>query len=156
MSCHVVCIFVCNCQRVNVNVNSVHSFITLEDRKRAIICIVRLSQLGCFTREINDLSKNKPLLKSSSIRNLNPFLDDNGIIRASTRIVNANFSFDARYPIILHVKSKFVELLISHVHMTYYHATRSFIKQYMLSRYHIVGGLTNIIKKINTKLYHMY
>ena len=61
------------------------------------------------------------------LRKLSVFCDPDGLIRSHSRIVNADVSFDLRFPIILPRKHDFVELLVRKVHCESGHFGWSFV-----------------------------
>ncbi|XP_075158073.1 uncharacterized protein LOC142231346 [Haematobia irritans] len=79
--------------------------------------LIVLAQENFFPETVNALSKHENIPKSSSILNLNPFLDDNGVIRASGRLAFApSLSYDERFPIIMPYNCQFSRLLVKFVH----------------------------------------
>ena len=53
---------------------------------------------------------------------LNPFVDDDDILRVGSRLVNADISNDIKFPFILPPKDENVKSLIRHVHHNDFHA----------------------------------
>ena len=51
-----------------------------------------------------------------SVETLCVFCDQAGLLRSHSRIINADKTYDARFPIILPKQHNFVELLIRKVH----------------------------------------
>lgn len=58
---------------------------------------------------------------------LNPFLDNQGVIRVGGRLANSDFHYDQKHPIILPNKHPFVKYLITHMHRKYLHAGNNFL-----------------------------
>ena len=54
--------------------------------------------------------------KTSHLIQLNPFLDEGGLLRVGGRISNAKISYDQKYPIILASNHKFIYLIIKNEH----------------------------------------
>ena len=74
---------------------------TLDDIREAEIWLIRKVQYETFKHEY-DLLKNKECITSGNLKNLNPILGEDKLIRLSGRLNNANvLKFDAKYPIIL-------------------------------------------------------
>ncbi|KAJ8975727.1 hypothetical protein NQ317_004191 [Molorchus minor] len=63
--------------------------------------LLKLAQGESYPEEIKKLQGNKPVQKSSKIINLNPFLDERGLLRVGGRLVNSSFDFDKKHLIIL-------------------------------------------------------
>lgn len=147
-----ICRFVKSCKskcnhhvRSNIENNFVLDVSDKEYATNLVICNV---QLYYYSKEIALLKTNKPLSKNSTLYSLNAFIDRNGIVRVYSRLNNSSLSFSSCNPIIIPAKSRFIELFVSYVHISYYHCTRSFIRNFVLSKYHVVGGLVNVIKKV--------
>lgn len=119
-----------------------------DEYDQAFKVLIRLAQATHFSTEINCLKNNLPVKKKSCIKALNPFLGEDGILRVGGRLENSDYSFEKKHPIILHAKSHFTKLLVRHVHEKYFHVGRSFLASFFSARYWIVGGRTNIFKKI--------
>ena len=66
-------------------------------------CIVNMVQLKHFNEELKQLKmKNKENVKiSSKISSLNPYLDENGIIRVWGRLEKSEIRSDCKYPILM-------------------------------------------------------
>ena len=51
--------------------------------------------------------------KESTLIKLNPFLDEDEILRSNSRIINAEFlAYDTKYPILISDKSHLAKLII--------------------------------------------
>jgi hypothetical protein len=75
-----------------------------------------------FNYEMEILRKGKQLTERSKLIRLNPILDEEGLIRSNSRVVNAQFmSKDARYPIILADGSWITRLIIGYFHELQHH-----------------------------------
>lgn len=70
----------------------------------------------------------------------------NGLLRVGGRLQKSTLSDARKYLILLHAKSHFCKLLATHVHEKYFHAGRKFVTSVIASRFHVVGGITNVVK----------
>lgn len=75
--------------------------------------ILRWFQAHTFKREITDLSLNKKLARSSVLKCLNPFFDEQGLLRVDGRLGQAALPYSYRHPIIL-PKREFINKFILH------------------------------------------
>ncbi|XP_033762808.1 uncharacterized protein LOC117344237 [Pecten maximus] len=73
-------------------------------------------QREAFSREINCLLNGKELQKDSSIRSLNPFIDNDGIVRVGGRLNNADLSKMEKNPVLIPRRHHVATLLIRHYH----------------------------------------
>lgn len=65
---------------------------------------------------------NKTVTKNSSIKGLNPFVDENGIIRSKSRLENSeHLSYAAKFPIIMPKNNHITTLILRHYHERFYH-----------------------------------
>merc|ERR1711911_280943 len=83
--------------------------------------------------------------KTSRLSSMNPFLDNNLVLRAGGRLKNAETtSYDAKYPQILPKDDINVKALIRHEHKKVGHATINHTFYALRSRFFILGGRTTI------------
>ncbi|XP_075150927.1 uncharacterized protein LOC142225036 [Haematobia irritans] len=72
--------------------------------------LILLAQKQHFPLEYKQLSNKKELQKSSSLSNLNPFLDKDKLLRIHSRIdTSNNLTYDERFPLILPYKYSYLE-----------------------------------------------
>ncbi|GFU32840.1 integrase catalytic domain-containing protein [Trichonephila clavipes] len=84
-----------------------------EELSNAEIFWVKVTQNDFYTSEITCLKSNKTLQKDSKLLCLNPFLDDNGVLRVTGRLgKTTHLSANEKHPIILPSKARLTELLI--------------------------------------------
>ena len=69
------------------------------------------------------------------VKTLSVFCDQDGLLRSHSRIVNADKTYDARFPIILPKQHNFVELLIRKVHYALGHFGWSFVLARLQERF---------------------
>ncbi|XP_075162761.1 uncharacterized protein LOC142235393 [Haematobia irritans] len=95
------------------------SFNELQVVKRKLIII---TQKVYFPEEYLNLTNGQPINSSSSLLNLHPFVDEDGLIRVGGRLANAVFlSFSERHPIILPYNCKLSHLLVCFIHQVTLH-----------------------------------
>ncbi|XP_011860345.1 PREDICTED: uncharacterized protein LOC105557654 [Vollenhovia emeryi] len=58
-------------------------------------------QLAQFSDEISAIKSGSPLPRSSKLKSLNPFVDDDGLLRVGGRLEHSPFSFEEKHPVIL-------------------------------------------------------
>ncbi|KAK9744624.1 hypothetical protein QE152_g7582 [Popillia japonica] len=103
--------FIDNCRTKNNR----HGDLTLEELKSSLVCLIKLAQRQIFGKEINSL-KNKQDVRNSKLKSLDPFLDENGILRVGGRLKNANIDFSQKHPIIL-PQHQLTNLIIKQKHL---------------------------------------
>lgn len=89
--------------------------------------ILRVVQRESFGGEISSLRLGKPILRSSRLSRITPFLDDEGILRSQVRLENAAMDFYAKHPVLEEAKSRFGQLLIGHNHIQLSHGPPDYV-----------------------------
>lgn len=80
---------------------------------------------------------------------LNPFIDENGVLRVGGRLKNAQTSSTAKHPIILPSEHAISHLLIQQYHFAHLHAGPTLLSNILRQEYWIVGGKKLIRKYIH-------
>ncbi|GFY62146.1 integrase catalytic domain-containing protein [Trichonephila inaurata madagascariensis] len=83
---------------------------------------IKKVQAENFGIEITCLKENKNLPKDSKIRELNPFLNERGIVRISRRLHQSTLSYHEKHPILIPAKIRFTELLLKDAHEKVLHS----------------------------------
>lgn len=112
-------------------------YLSVIERRQAISSLIRLEQQKYFGDEINALNKNSKII--GSLRKLNLFLDKNGLIRVGGRIRYSDLPFNAKHPLLLPGKGKFVELLVRYSHETYCHVGANSLAAILSRNYWILS-----------------
>ncbi|XP_075158159.1 uncharacterized protein LOC142231437 [Haematobia irritans] len=83
--------------------------------------LIMVCQKTYFEAEYNSLLENTIIPNKSALKPLNPFLDQDKILRVNGRLVNSSLSYSERYPMILPGKSHFCQLYLQHIHIILFH-----------------------------------
>ncbi|XP_041785479.1 uncharacterized protein LOC121600688 [Anopheles merus] len=102
-------------KRISLNVLLVKE---IQHAKRALCKMVQATE---FSVELQALKRNEGLAKVSSIRLLNPFIDNDGLIRVGGRLRHSDLSHDAKHPILMPAFHPFTRLLIMDHHLKTMH-----------------------------------
>lgn len=97
-------------------------FLSAQEIENACHLILKHFQAETFAREIKQLSSDKLSDKSSKISNLNPFLDEQKILRVGGRIQNSEFSYNKRHLVVLSSDHHVTKLIFQHFHIELMHA----------------------------------
>lgn len=99
---------------------------SLDERKEAEFAIVKLVQAEAFSDQIKSLNLKKDVAKTkdSKLYKLNPFLDQEGILRVGGRLSKAMLHPHVKHPAILPKNSHVTRLLIKHFHERIHHQGR--------------------------------
>ncbi|XP_068690212.1 uncharacterized protein [Montipora foliosa] len=134
-----------------------HESFTVEEMQHAEKTILRLVQDSAFPRELEVLRKiqrehcqesrdfsrarKAEIKKSSTLYQLDPVLDKNGLLRVGGRLGKSRvFPDDFKHPVILPKKSFMVNLVIRDAHERVGHSGRSITLGALSSRYWIINA----------------
>eukprot|EP00794_Sanderia_malayensis_P019357 gene19357-21277_t len=119
--------------------------------------IIRLVQAAAFEvelRVLKNVSRDKDeilrgerriLKKASSLFKLDPFLDENGIVRVGGRMKKSCFDEECKHPILLPKKGKVTELVIDLCHRKAQHAGRGMtLNEIRSSGYWIINANSKV------------
>ena len=124
----------------------------IEDLVDAETRLIKLAQSQHYLEEIECLRANKPIPKSSSIIKLDPFLDENNILRVGGRLgKNLLLDHNLKHPIILTKHSKFSIMIAQHCHASLHHAGRGITINEIRSRGYWITNINSIVRTIIAK-----
>ena len=92
---------------------------TVAERQDAERHIFKEIQRKAFKNEIANLSRkdqNAKISRQSSLLKLDPFIDEEGLIRVGGRLENSTLPFEVKHPIVLPKSSQVTDLIIDHFH----------------------------------------
>ena len=94
-----------------------------------------------FPDELRILAtKSQKIPTSNKICSLNPFVDDQGMLRVGGRLQKARFSYNSRHPIILDSRHPLTKLLILSEHIRLLHGGSLLVSSSLFRNFHILGG----------------
>lgn len=113
----------------NKNSNSCRSWcycnnISSSEMDKAERLIIHTVQQQCFSQEISAVRKDQSLSKNSPILRLNPFIDNEGILRVGGRLQHSMLQRNESNPIIIPNKHHIATLLVRHHHERVKHQGR--------------------------------
>ena len=88
---------------------------------RALFKVCSLYQQDFFEYELKQLSKRQPILSSSKLVSLNPFLDKNNVLKVGGRLQLSAVPYDNKHPILLARNSHLSKLIIIQAHLSTLH-----------------------------------
>ncbi|XP_006825478.1 uncharacterized protein LOC102802649, partial [Saccoglossus kowalevskii] len=103
--------------------------------------LIRVIQQEAFKDSIQNLQKRYTSSRRvDSLKNLDPFLDENGLLRVGGRLKRSAFLYGVKHPILLPKRNHFSTLVASHYHDCIGHQGRGMtINEIRNHRYWIVG-----------------
>lgn len=110
--------------------------LTVAELQNSLWFLLKLVQQECFAAELHALQNGRCIPKQSKLLSLNPFLDNNNIIRVGGRLKHAkDIIYEQRHPIILPGKHHFTKLIIRHEHYKMLHAGTQTLLATIRTRY---------------------
>ncbi|XP_043063587.1 uncharacterized protein LOC122319852 [Drosophila ficusphila] len=110
--------------------------------------MILCTQRRYLTNEYRCLSQKLPVPPSSSILSLNPFLDQEGLIRACGRVTaSESLRYDERHPIILPYECSLSRLLVKFTHLITLHGGNQLVVRLTRSRYWVPRA-KNLVKAV--------
>lgn len=111
----------------------------------AEVRVLKIIQSIRFHSELKELKETNST-KRSVIANLNPFLDDRGLIRVGGRLQKSNLTFAGRHPILLPSQHYLIEHLIRETHETHHHAGIQTTLYIIRQKYWLINGRSQVRK----------
>ncbi|XP_055604724.1 uncharacterized protein LOC129752959 [Uranotaenia lowii] len=124
-----------------------------KELRQGEMLMFRQAQSDFFKDEINSLllteSTTPTVHKSSPIYKLWPFLDEEQVLRATTRIEACEAaSMDAKNPIILPKDHPISRLIVLHYHIKYYHRNHQTVINELRQRFRVTPRLSSLYWKV--------
>lgn len=87
------------------------------------------------------------LKRNSKLKNVNPFIDNKGLLRVGGRLTNSVLSYDQKHSIILSNKHKLTHLTVTHEHIKNLHVGIQNLLSIITLKYWLING-KNVIKSV--------
>lgn len=128
------------------NKDKLYGLLTTNDLNTALMVLIKNAQKE-FRTELNELEQKKGVSRKSTIANLNPFIDNQGILRVGGRMGHATVAYDSKHQMILAPSHQLTQLIIEDIHQRTLHGGAQLMLGLLRKRFWIVNG-RNIIRKI--------
>nr|XP_029729214.1 uncharacterized protein LOC109404959 [Aedes albopictus] len=93
-----------------------------------------------FPSELSRLQRGLTVERSSPLHQLNPFLDENGVVRVGGRLQQSDLSYDNKHPILRPRHSILTSLILLHDHQEHLHCGPQSLLAATRTRYWILRG----------------
>lgn len=120
------------------------NYLTSAELNSAYTAVSKLIQGNYFNEEIASIQNKGYVRSSSKITGLNPFLDNEGLLRVGGRLANASISEAAKHAIILPSHGRFTQLIIEQGHKATLHGGARLTLSYVRNKYWIMGGMCSV------------
>lgn len=121
--------------------------LTSLELRSSLQTIIRTVQSTVFHLDYHNLTTKIKLHHRSSLLSLNPFLDDDQLIRVGGRLQNSNMSFNAKHPIILPKGHHLTRLLIHRTHLSTIHGGPELVVTLLRRNYWIIN-MRSIVRQV--------
>nr|CAH7733895.1 unnamed protein product [Callosobruchus chinensis] len=111
-----------------------------EELHAATLAVVKIIQRQHFQQDYVALSSGISLHRKSSLLCLNPFIDNDGVIRVGGRLSNSAYSYDKQHPMLLPKAHRFVDLLFKYEHNRLLHAGPTQLLSSVRERFWPISG----------------
>lgn len=101
-----------------------HTYLTVDDLKKAEIAIIGHCQNNSFQEEISALRRKDSVKKSSRLFGLNPQLEE-GILRVGGRLSRASMPAEAKHPMIIPKNHHVADFILQDAHECLGHSGRN-------------------------------
>lgn len=128
--------------------HDLQNYIATDEIEAAELLYILRTQHIRFNDEIHTLKRNAELTRRCQLWNLEPFLDEKGVLRVGGRLQCAsNVPFKQRHPVILHKNDHLSYLIVYFYHHKFLHASGRLLESNIRSKYWIIG-VKYLIKRI--------
>lgn len=100
-----------------------------------------------FASEYYCLKQGSKINNNSKLLSLNPFLDNDGLIRVGGRIQNSECGHDKRHPIIIPSHHRISELIATKIHIEQLHCGPTMLLSALRNQFWSIAG-RNLARKI--------
>ncbi|XP_015125115.1 uncharacterized protein LOC107046906 [Diachasma alloeum] len=123
--------------------------IQVGELKEAQLVIIRVVQRSSFCEEINWFSTNKTNSQyKGKLKTLNPFVDNQGLLRVGGRLHQADIPFDQKHPILLPKNNHVTNLIIQECHSIQLHSGVQNTLQSLRHQFWLLDGRSQVRKII--------
>ena len=130
--------FINNCRNAILGCDLKTSSFTTEELDIAKTKLIYIVQRESFSDEIQALSSYSSVPKYSKLHKLDPFIDNDGIVRIKGRLQFSDLSYDCKHPIIL-PKRQFSKFLIQFQHTFLKHAGVNSVVPSLRTSFWVIG-----------------
>ncbi len=122
-------------------------FADVEEKEAAYNELVRVIQRRSFEEELRRLTNGEPVKENSKLRDLEPFVDGKGLMRAKGRMAgeeSEHLSYQWLYPLILPSDDDLLGNIILHIHQRNHHMGVDWIHAELRQRWWILKARATI------------
>ncbi|XP_075158210.1 uncharacterized protein LOC142231486 [Haematobia irritans] len=129
--------FIRKCQK-RILPDMVKDFITTDEITFVKRRLIMIAQVTYYPSEYQALESKRTISLKSRLLTLNPFLDENHLLRVNGRLANSDMNYNERHPIILPEKSRFCKLFIDFTHKILMHAEHQSMLRAIRQEFYVI------------------
>lgn len=123
--------------------------LTVEELDKSLKIFLRRAQTEDFMEEIKRLKERKAVKQKSFLKSLNPYLDEENLLRVGGRLRHANLSAENKNPIILSKNNPLTLLIVADAHRNTLHGGLQLMLSYLRTRYWIIKAKSAVKNHIH-------
>lgn len=124
-------------------------WLSVEERKNALIFWVKKTQNIAFNDEIHLITSNGNISAKSRLKSLSPYIDSDGLLRVGGRLKHANIDVNATHQMILPSKGKLIVLIINDIHGKTLHGGGQVMLAYLRQQFWMLDARNTIRPQIH-------
>ena len=122
--------------------------IQVEDVVAAEKLIIKHAQKSEFSEELQQLRSSGQVKLSNRIVKLDPFVDEEGILRVGGRVKDSSLKYEEKHPVILPKSHPVTSLVVQHCHETSAHQGRGITMNAVRSKGFWILGLSSVVSSL--------
>lgn len=120
--------------------NNFASHLSSKELHDALIFWISQAQIDAFSDEMQRLAAEKQVINKSVLISLQPFIDEDGILRVYGRLRRAALHYHHRHPIILPKHHQVTKLIVGHAHAQTQHGNIQLMLNFLRQKYWILNA----------------
>ncbi|CAG4952078.1 unnamed protein product [Colias eurytheme] len=132
--------------RMTTRLRNKPNYLTIQELRKSKILLIKHAQSISFTDDIDYIKKHNQPHSKSPLLKLNPFIDEQGVLRVGGRISKASIQHNMKHPAIIPHSYQLTDMLIDHAHKMTFHGGARLTLTWLRQQYWIIGG-NNAVKK---------
>ena len=133
-------------QYLKTGENGLHAGLCVHDVRNSEFAILKYVQRKCYASEIKNLNVGQSVAKSSSVKNLSPFIDEEGLVRVGGRLRNAMISRDSKNPYLVPHSHPIAKLIARDFHDVAHLGTEWVVS--LVRRRYWITRVRNVVKSV--------
>lgn len=135
-------------KHIHTNTEELPSYLTTDELERAHKMIIKNIQESEFADEIKSIQITKMIKNTSKLRSLNPFIDNDGLLRVGGRLQNAQLKYNQKHQMILPKDHVFSKLVTQEAHNLVLHGGIQSTLSQLRTKYWILNSKSLVSKTI--------